>query len=208
MSTYHGSTSQAPIQALPISVPIYQPGAAHLHGRPPYALGTEPVGLAAGSGNRPAHLAMPAPYPGDPGQAMSQWASVVAAPRPYVGPLQAMDLFFRNGTTFQGRASRSEFWWPTLFTTMAMVLSVISMAILVAHGSGAVAVVMVLLGLGLLLPTIALTSRRLHDANLSAALFCLYFITYVGWIPVWVLCALPSDPRGAQYDDRTGQPAH
>ena len=33
-----------------------------------------------------------------------------------VSPLRAIGNFFRKGTTFSGRASRSEYWWIALYS--------------------------------------------------------------------------------------------
>jgi uncharacterized membrane protein YhaH (DUF805 family) len=56
-------------------------------------------------------------------------------------------------------------------------------------------------GLVLLLPTLALTWRRLHDANLSGALWFLSFIPGIGGTIVFVLTLLPSDPQGRRFDE-------
>lgn len=51
-----------------------------------------------------------------------------------------------------------------------------------------------------IVPSLAITWRRLHDADLSGAFWCLSFIPYVGWIPVLILTLQPSKPSGARYD--------
>lgn len=192
------------VQALPISVPMYQPSG------PSAFPGIEPTGLAASDGPHPVGPTVPpapqwhSPYP-VARPIPPAWQGVA---RPSVGPLRAVELFFRNGLTFSGRASRSEFWWPTLFCILAMAAGFFAAAVLPGPDVGAITgLLTVLLGLVLLVPTVSLTVRRLHDTNLSGALFCLYFITYVGWLPVWILCAMPSDPRGVQYDAPGTQPA-
>lgn len=78
-----------------------------------------------------------------------------------------------NYCNFEGRSSRSEFWWFTLFTyILSFVLGLVS-GLLFSEGfadivSGAV-------GLALLLPSVGLSVRRLHD------------IGHSGW---WLLIAL------------------
>lgn len=191
------------VQALPISVPMYQPSG------PSAFSGIEPAGLTASGGPHPFGPTMPpaprwhSPYPFAP-PIPPAWQG---AARPSVGPLRALELFFRNGLTFSGRASRSEFWWPTLFCILAMATGTVAAAALPGPDVGAITgLLTVLFGLVLLVPAIALTVRRLHDTNLSGGLFCLYFITYVGWIPVWILCAMPSNPAGIRYDGPGTQP--
>ncbi|MBU3000388.1 DUF805 domain-containing protein [Roseovarius nubinhibens] len=79
--------------------------------------------------------------------------------------------------TFQGRASRSEFWYFTLFTVL-MVVVFIGLALLtggldMVEGGGAEILPLIffglygLFGLAILIPTIAVTVRRLHDRNMS-----------------------------------------
>lgn len=63
----------------------------------------------------------------------------------------------------KGRASRSEFWWFCLFTFILNVIVVLLGSLLPALGS----IVSVVQALWLLLPTVGVTTRRLHDRNLS-----------------------------------------
>lgn len=78
--------------------------------------------------------------------------------------------------TFAGRARRSEFWWFYLFTVLvSVVTSIIDLALsTVVYEVG---IVGTLAGLALLLPSLAVTARRLHDTGRS------------GW---WIL--LPAVP--------------
>ena len=64
---------------------------------------------------------------------------------------------------FKGRASRSEFWWFCLFTFIMNLVVALLGSLLPALGS----IVSAVLGLWLLLPTVGVTTRRLHDRNLS-----------------------------------------
>ena len=64
--------------------------------------------------------------------------------------------------TFRGRAPRSEYWWFYLFTLLVgVVTSIVDNAL-------GVDVVGTVVSLALLLPTIAVTVRRLHDTDRSA----------------------------------------
>ena len=56
--------------------------------------------------------------------------------------------------------------------------------------------------LATLIPQIAVTVRRLHDANLSGWLVLLRLLPSVGDIVVLVLTVLPSNPAGARFDKR------
>jgi uncharacterized membrane protein YhaH (DUF805 family) len=54
--------------------------------------------------------------------------------------------------------------------------------------------------LAILVPSIAVTVRRLHDANLSGAFYFLGFVPSVGGIILLVLALLESRPEGARFD--------
>jgi len=65
----------------------------------------------------------------------------------------AIQSGFRNYARFRGRASRSEFWWFTLFT------------LIVQLGTSGFEVLNGLVSLALLLPGLAVHIRRLHDTD-------------------------------------------
>ena len=64
---------------------------------------------------------------------------------------------------FKGRASRSEFWWFCLFTLIMNFVVALLGSLLPALGS----IVSAVQALWLLLPTVGVTTRRLHDRNFS-----------------------------------------
>ena len=64
---------------------------------------------------------------------------------------------------FKGRASRSEFWWFCLFTLLINIAVVIVGAIAPALAS----IISAVQALWLLLPTVSVSTRRLHDRDLS-----------------------------------------
>lgn len=95
--------------------------------------------------------------------------------------------------TFSGRASRSEYWWFVLFIMIvALVLSGIMMIGMnfTTGEMGALAMIAAgLLGifyLGVLIPSIAVAVRRLHDRNMSGwwylGFIALSFIPLVGFV--------------------------
>jgi uncharacterized membrane protein YhaH (DUF805 family) len=102
---------------------------------------------------------------------------------PTVGFSEAISRGFTNYFTFNGRASRPEYWWWVLFTFL---LGLIPLA-----------------GLVTLIPTLAVTSRRLHDIGKSGwlqilpwAIFGVAVISAVAAIPippaVWIIAAFAS----------------
>jgi uncharacterized membrane protein YhaH (DUF805 family) len=76
-----------------------------------------------------------------------------------VGFVDAIKFGFNNYATFSGRAARSEYWYWTLFTIIASVVAEIIDSVL---GLGLVGFIV---SLALLLPSIAVAVRRLHDID-------------------------------------------
>ena len=87
----------------------------------------------------------------------------------------AVKLFFTRYTDFQGRSRRSEYWWVTLFNIIVGFVGVLLMAILGGFdptGSGnlnpagyVIGGLLALYALAIIIPSIALFVRRLHDIN-------------------------------------------
>ena len=143
---------------------------------------------------------------------MTDTASL-SQPLPGASFAQAVSRFFSKYATFSGRASRSEFWWVAL--GLIILYSVIGVAFLMVSGPtatqlptdvqyspAAIAVLIIgaIIALALLIPGIALTVRRLHDANFSGWLYLLHLIPSVGNLIVFVLTLLPSNPEGKRFD--------
>ena len=86
---------------------------------------------------------------------------------------------------FNGRASRSEYWWYVLFI-------ILTGAVLSAINRNLAA----LFYLVTLLPSIAAAARRLHDTNRSGWLQLIGLIPLIGWIiMIFLLIQGPKDPN-------------
>lgn len=84
---------------------------------------------------------------------------------------QSISTCFSKYATFNGRASRSEYWWFILFTFLVSVaLGMVSDTL-----SG-------LFSLAVLLPSLAVGARRLHDTDRSGWFLLLSLIPLIGWI--------------------------
>ena len=139
------------------------------------------------------------------------------APTPGVGFTQAVRLFFKKYAQFSGRASRSEFWWVALFTAIVtlalylpgLVLATIGGVMIAESSTASGGVIMLIIGivliglmlifsLAILVPSIAIAVRRLHDANFSGFF---YLLSLVGLsIVVLVMNVLDSNPAGQRFD--------
>ncbi|QEO14420.1 DUF805 domain-containing protein [Agromyces intestinalis] len=128
---------------------------------------------------------------------------------------QAIKRFFAKYATFSGRASRSEYWWWALAN--AIIVAVLYVLVIVAGVAGATVdpstglaapgplfvvayALLALWGLAIIVPSLAITWRRLHDTNRSGAFYFLSFIPIVGGIILLVFTLLDSDPAGARFD--------
>ncbi|MDJ0315115.1 DUF805 domain-containing protein [Arthrobacter sp. H35-D1] len=133
----------------------------------------------------------------------------VAPLRHSAGFVASTRRFFSEYGTFSGRSSRSEFWWVQLFMLLVSVAVVAFVAI--TSSQSAVSALSVLVGVGyffflagVLIPCLALTVRRLHDANLSAGFLALVLIPSVGGLIIFILLLLPSSTQGSRFDRRPG----
>lgn len=98
---------------------------------------------------------------------------------------------------FRGRARRSEYWYFALFTTLlAMVLAVASFVMFDASDGGSFIGFLPfgLFYLAIIIPTLAVTVRRLHDTGRSGWFVLINFIPYIGGIIMIVLCCFDSQP--------------
>ncbi|MBX9594582.1 MAG: DUF805 domain-containing protein [Roseomonas sp.] len=107
---------------------------------------------------------------------------------------------FRNYATFAGRARRSEFWFFVLFTMLAQVIAGIIDDAATGGILGAVLTVV------LLIPSIAVTARRLHDDGRSGWWQLLFLLPLIGWIIllVWYCQHGETGPNRFGPDPRAG----
>lgn len=110
--------------------------------------------------------------------------------------IEAYKKFWRHYADFKGRASRADFWWwflaNCLIGTVASVL-----AMLDSEG-----IVMILYGiyyLAILVPTFAISARRLHDIDKSGWWYLITFVPCVGSIVILVFWCLPGTSGSNKY---------
>ena len=116
---------------------------------------------------------------------------------------------FSKYTDFKGRAPRSEYWYWTLFVTIVTLVSMLLDGILgtnftiddglggeISSGYG---YVYLAAALGLMLPGLAVTVRRLHDTGRSGWFFLLILIPLVGAIILLVWLCTAGGSEDNQY---------
>jgi uncharacterized membrane protein YhaH (DUF805 family) len=80
---------------------------------------------------------------------------------------------------FTGRAPRPEFWWYVLgYVIASVVLMIVESALGMNKMLGQIGPLRALLALALLLPTLAVGARRLHDTNRSGWWQAIAFVPY------------------------------
>ena len=104
--------------------------------------------------------------------------------------VDAIKAGFKNFVNFKGTASRSEFWYWVLFTTLVgLVLDQVDQISGLGGDTGMG--LSSIASLVLFLPNLSVTFRRLHDAGFSGWLYALNAIPAIA--AVWFVFALISD---------------
>jgi uncharacterized membrane protein YhaH (DUF805 family) len=111
--------------------------------------------------------------------------------------------FFANYANFKGRARRSEFWYSYLFVVViGFVLNLVMPGQMMdfngipVQGSG---ILYSLWSLATFIPLLAVTWRRLHDANTSGGYFFMGLIPLVGIVLLIVKLATDGTPGPNRY---------
>jgi uncharacterized membrane protein YhaH (DUF805 family) len=95
----------------------------------------------------------------------------------------AISTCFKKYAVFEGRASRSEFWLFALFNIIVYMVWIVLIFLLSSGSTQPIVVFLFYLPfLVLLLPNLAVTIRRLHDAGYSGGFYFLFLIPFVGTI--------------------------
>ena len=120
-----------------------------------------------------------------------------------MNPIQAVSSGFRGYVDFKGRSSRSEFWWWILFAGIVGWVSQILDSSLGTPGyfigqqySGLLYTLAVL---GLLLPYLAVSVRRLHDRGRSGFWLFIALVPVIGVILLIVWFVLRGNEGTNQY---------
>ena len=99
---------------------------------------------------------------------------------------------------FDGRANRPEYWW---FTLINFIITVVLDVVLRGAAGQAIGGIY---GLAVLLPSIGVAIRRLHDTNRTGWWILVGLIPIVGWVWIIVLLALAGDPGPNRYGSPPG----
>ena len=95
---------------------------------------------------------------------------------------------------FDGRISRRQYWMFALYSMIISIIFQILIAILPIF-----AILGLLYSLALLVPSIGLLIRRLHDINLSGWWLFIAVVPFVGAIALLLLLCTPGDAKANNY---------
>lgn len=101
---------------------------------------------------------------------------------------KAIELFFKNYANFNGRASKSEFWWAYLFTFLCGLIPYLGW----------------IAGLAFLVPSLAVCVRRLHDVGRAGTYYFMCLIPLAG--PIILLIEWCKDSVGDNQWGKGPQP--
>lgn len=103
---------------------------------------------------------------------------------------EAIKLCFQKYADFNGRAKRPEFWWFALFMFLAsLILGIVSSML-----SG-------LFSLTVIVPSLAVGARRLHDIGRSGWWQLIWLVPVIGWIILIYWCVQEGDAATNEYDE-------
>ncbi len=114
----------------------------------------------------------------------------------YVDFIEALKLFFKNYANFNGRSTRSEYWFAYLFNAIIGFVLVIFVAVCAVTTSIQLIftswVIAMLVWGALICPTISCGVRRLHDIGKEGTYYLFSLIPYAGPIILIVWFCKPS----------------
>ena len=105
--------------------------------------------------------------------------------------------FSKKYCDFTGRASRSEFWWWVLFTYVLSTALGIIMGL--SEDNIAISLIGCIVCLALILPSWAVSVRRLHDIGKSGWNLLIGIIPFIGAIILLIWDVKESEPQPNKY---------
>jgi len=112
-----------------------------------------------------------------------------------MGFAEAVQSCFKQYVGFTGRARRSEYWWFALFgLIVGIVANLIDTVLGTMSEDTNVGVLGTIVSLALLLPSLAVAIRRLHDTSRTGWWILIGLIPIVGWIILIVFYVQDSHP--------------
>jgi uncharacterized membrane protein YhaH (DUF805 family) len=105
-----------------------------------------------------------------------------------VGFGDAIKLAFRSWSVYTGRASRSAYWWYALFAFILYLVADVIFLRAIGHGAGLG--LYFIFAIGMLIVSLPLSVRRLHDTDRSGYWLFIGLIPFIGAIVLLVFTLL------------------
>ena len=102
--------------------------------------------------------------------------------------VQAVQVCLRKYVDFEGRAARPEFWWFALFQVIVLVV-----AAMLGRAAYTIA------GLALVLPSLGVGARRLHDVGKSGWYLLIHLIPVIGILVLIYFWVQPTQAESNNY---------
>ena len=133
----------------------------------------------------------------------------VGRPAQMIGFVDAVKkALMQNYANFNGRASRSEYWWMMLFAAFLyfpaiMIDNLAGLVIIESDPDSGIGLgpLYLLYILGMLLPVVSLAVRRLHDIGRSGWWYLIIFVPCVGVIVFFVFIVMDGQPHHNDYGE-------
>ena len=121
-------------------------------------------------------------------------------------PITAFVSCMKRYAQFNGRASRSEYWFFKLATVLIVLVPTLIAAVIT--GDQDICNIVSLIALfPFLLPNLAVQARRLHDRGMKAWWLLLFLLSWFGVIPLLIISCFPSKKEPNQYGTSPLPPA-
>ena len=112
----------------------------------------------------------------------------------------------KNYAQFYGRARRREYWMFSLFYGLfALIPAILDYMLGLIGKDTGIGVLSTIYGLALLIPSIAVTVRRLHDTTRSGWWYLINFVPIAGPLVMFIFVVLDSDAGSNKWGDNPKQ---
>ena len=116
-----------------------------------------------------------------------------------MNPVQAVRSSLRQYAQLSGRARRSQYWYFVLFTSVVGLAAALVDNAIDSDLSGGMGIVGLVVSLALLLPTLTVSWRRMHDIGRPGTWVLLNFVPGIGWIVFIVLACRDSQSQANRF---------
>ncbi len=133
---------------------------------------------------------------------MEEMVNVEFEQPPQTGYIAAIKKGFKGYVVWNARSTRSEYWWWALFTFIVGIIVGAIEGFTISPDTFGLGPLSAIANLVLLLPSLSLFVRRLHDTDRSGWWFWIILIPIVGFIVLLVFMLLPSKMGPTRWNNR------